>query len=56
LQVAEKQIAELITKLSSEIEKDSEVIERKWKSCDPEELDDLQFDVANKRQRLNKLD
>ena len=55
MQVAEKQIAELITKLSSEIGKDSEVIERKRKRCDPEELDDLRFDVANKCQRLNKL-
>lgn len=55
LQMAENHIAELITRLSSEIEKDSEVIERKRKRCDPEELDDLQFDVANKRQHLNKL-
>ncbi|KAJ7384370.1 hypothetical protein OS493_022483 [Desmophyllum pertusum] len=54
-QVAGKHIEDLITKLSSEIENESEVIERKRKRCDIEEMNDLEFDVANKCQRLNKL-
>ena len=55
MQAAGRHIEDLITRLSSEIEKASEVIERKRKRCDPEELSDLQFDVANKRERLSKL-
>ena len=54
-QEAEKSLEDLIFKISREIEKDSEKLDLKRKRCDAEEINDTEFDVANKRKRLEQL-
>jgi len=52
---AEKNLHDLISKISKEIEKDTDKLERKRKRCDPDEINDLEFELQNKRQRLENL-
>lgn len=52
---AEKNLHDLISKISKEIEKDTDKLERKRKRCDPDVLHDLEFELQNKCQRLENL-
>ena len=52
---AEKNLHDLISKISKEIEKDTDKLERKRKRCDPDEINDLEFELQNKRQHLENL-
>lgn len=52
---AEKNLHNLISKISKEIEKDTDKLERKRKWCDPDVLHDLEFELQNKCQRLENL-
>ena len=45
---AEKNLHDLISKISKEIEKDTDKLERKRKRCDPDVLHDLEFELQNK--------
>ena len=52
---AETKLHDLISKISKEIEKDTDKLERKRKRCDPHEINDLEFELQSKCQRLENL-
>ena len=54
--IVHKYVEELIKKLSNDLEQGQETIERKRKRCDPDEISDLEFEMENKRRRLEKLE
>lgn len=53
--MAETYVQELVQRLTSDIEKSQERIQCQRRRCNQDEVDDLEFDIENKRQRLQKL-
>lgn len=54
-EMADTYVQELVQRLTSDIEKSQERIQCKRRRCNQDEVDDLEFDIENKRQRLQKL-
>lgn len=54
-EVSDQYVEDLIITLSSDIEKSHESLERTRKRCYAEEISDLEFELENKRRRLEKL-
>ena len=54
-EMADTNVQELVQRLASDIEKSQERIQCKRKRCNQDDVDDLEFDIENKRQRLQKL-
>ena len=55
LSESESEFSETITKLANSIEKCESMLERKRKRLCEEEIDEREFDIGNKKRRLNDM-
>lgn len=53
--LSEEEFSKMITKLTHSIENSEGLLERKRKRLSEEEIDDREFDIANKKRRLNDM-